>query len=88
MNVDKLPVQFSVPNFVSRYQGGYVMEPGIDCAELVYFIVPKGKPYIVRAEITHYDDSPDDEADRSYASGLNNAISCLKIFYKSCLLAV
>lgn len=66
MDTDKLTAQFTVPNFVSRYPGGYVMEPGIDYDELVPFIVSKAKTYIVRAEMTHYDDSPDDEVDGSY----------------------
>ncbi|VWM17669.1 hypothetical protein [Burkholderia lata] len=66
MDSDKLPAQFTVPNFVSRYPGGYVMEPGIDYDELVPFIVPKAKTYIVHAEMMHYDDSPDDEVDGSY----------------------
>jgi hypothetical protein len=66
VDVDKLPVQFTVPNFVSRYPGGYVMEPGIDYDELLPFIVQKNKTYMVRAEMTHYDDSPDDEVDGSY----------------------
>ncbi|CAJ9528867.1 Uncharacterised protein [Burkholderia pseudomallei] len=66
VDTDKLPAQFTVPNFVSKYPGGYVMEPGIDYDELVPFIVPKAKTYIVRAEMTHYDDSPDNEVDGSY----------------------
>ncbi|MGG1944692.1 hypothetical protein AB1286_07775 [Trinickia sp. NRRL B-1857] len=66
VDADKLPVQFSVPNFVERYSGGYVMEPGIAYDELVPFVVPKGRTYFVRAEMTHYDDSPDDEVDGSY----------------------
>ncbi|WP_157645028.1 hypothetical protein [Burkholderia ubonensis] len=65
MQVEKLPAQFTVPNFVSRYPGGYVMEPGIDYDELVPFVVPKSTTYAVRAEMTHYDDSPDDEVDGS-----------------------
>ncbi|KVD23146.1 hypothetical protein [Burkholderia ubonensis] len=65
VDTDKLPAQFTVPNFVSRYSGGYVMEPGIDYDELLPFVVPKGKSYLVRAEMTHYDDSSDDEVDGS-----------------------
>ncbi|MGC2945499.1 hypothetical protein [Burkholderia ambifaria] len=34
--------------------------------ELVPFIVPEAKTYSVRAEMTHYDDSPDDDVDGSY----------------------
>lgn len=48
-------------NFVSRYLG-----LGIDYGELVSFFVPKDKTYIVRVEMTHYDDSPDDEVNGSY----------------------
>ncbi len=41
------------------------MEPGIDYDELIPLVVPKDKTYVVHAEITHYDDRPNDEVDAS-----------------------
>jgi hypothetical protein len=62
---DKLPVAFAAHNIVSKYNGGYVIEPGIDYDEIETFIVPKGATYLVYAEMDHYDDTPDDEVDDS-----------------------
>ncbi|MFM0162905.1 hypothetical protein PQR39_21135 [Paraburkholderia sediminicola] len=62
---DKLPVAFAAHNIVSKYNGGYVMEPGIDYDEIETFIVPKGSTYLVYTEMDHYDDTPDDEVDDS-----------------------
>ncbi|PTB17869.1 hypothetical protein C9I57_25420 [Trinickia symbiotica] len=65
INLDKLPVQYRVSNFVSRYQGGYIMEPGIDYEEVLTFVVPKDTTYLVNAEMAHFE-VPDDEVDGSY----------------------
>lgn len=65
LDPDKLPVKFPASNIVSGYKGGYVMEPGIDYDEIETFVVPKGATYIVRAEMDHYDEDPDDEVDAS-----------------------
>jgi len=62
---DKLPVAFTAPNIVSKYEHGYVMEPGIDYDEIETFVVPKGATYLVYTEMDHYDDTPDDEVDDS-----------------------
>lgn len=62
---DKLPTVYRAHNIVSRYEGGYVMEPGIDYDEVKTFIVPKGTTYLVNVEMDHYDDTPDDEVDAS-----------------------
>lgn len=62
---DKLPTAFKAQNIVSKYQGGYVMEPGIDYDEIEAFIVPKGT-YLVYVEMDHFDGDPDDiEVDAS-----------------------
>lgn len=50
---------------MSQYPGGYVMEQGTAYGESVPFVVPKGRSYFVRAEMTHSDNSPDDEVDGS-----------------------
>ncbi len=63
---DKLPTSFKAQNIVSKYEGGYVMEPGIDYDEIETFIVPKGQTYLVYAEMDHFDSKqPDDEVDAS-----------------------
>ncbi len=64
---DKLPIKFSAKNIVSKYAGGYVMEPGIDYDEIEVFVVPRKTTYIVRAEMDHYDEDPEDEVEASFA---------------------
>ncbi|KGS31165.1 hypothetical protein [Burkholderia pseudomallei] len=61
----KLPVKFPARNIVSRFDGGYVLEPGIDYNEIETFVVPKDATYIVRAVMSHFDSDPDDEVDAS-----------------------
>ncbi|MEM5316512.1 hypothetical protein [Paraburkholderia sp. JHI869] len=58
VSTDALPVKFRAANIVSRFNGGYVMEPGIDYDEVETFIVPKDATYIVRAEMDNYDQDP------------------------------
>ncbi|MEM5426801.1 hypothetical protein [Paraburkholderia ferrariae] len=41
------------------------MEPGIDYDEIETFVVPKNTTYIVRAEMDHYDEDPEDEVGAS-----------------------
>ncbi|KVN23892.1 hypothetical protein WJ63_19340 [Burkholderia pyrrocinia] len=72
LDLGKVPVSFPARNIVSRYEGGYVMEPGIDYDEIETFVVPKRATYIVRAEMDHYDDdAPDNEVDASYVVVVN-----------------
>ncbi|MFM0072057.1 hypothetical protein PQQ86_12870 [Paraburkholderia sediminicola] len=65
VDYDKLPRLFPAYHIVSKYEDGYVMEPGIDYDEVETFVVPKGTTYLVNAEMNHYDDTPDDEVDDS-----------------------
>ncbi|WP_157658346.1 hypothetical protein [Burkholderia ubonensis] len=65
IDAGKLPVRFPARNIVSRFDGGYVIEPGIDYDEIETFVVPKNATYLVRAVMSHYDDAPDDEVDAS-----------------------
>ena len=51
-------------NIVSRYKG-YVLEPGTEYDEIESFVVPRGKMYLVTAEMDHYDTDPDVEVDGS-----------------------
>lgn len=66
LDLEGVPVTFAAHNIVSGFNGGYVMEPGIDYDEIKTFVVPRGVTYVIRAEMDHYDDSPDDEVDASY----------------------
>ena len=65
LDLDGVPVMFAAHAIVSGFNGGYVMEPGIDYDEIKTFVVPRGATYVVRAEMEHYNDSPDDEVDAS-----------------------
>ncbi|MGP8439943.1 hypothetical protein ACT2FY_32250 [Paraburkholderia fungorum] len=63
---DKLPVAFKALGIISKYSGGYVMEPGIDYDEIQTFIVPKGATYLVYTDMDYFDSGhPDDEVDDS-----------------------
>ncbi|MEM5316530.1 hypothetical protein [Paraburkholderia sp. JHI869] len=65
VKVDALPIKYRAANIVSKFKGGYVMEPGIDYDEVQMFVVPKDATYIVRTEMDNYDQDPDDEVDAS-----------------------
>jgi hypothetical protein len=68
IDADKLslpPPNFTARDIVSRYKGGYVLEPGIEYDEIETFVVPKGTTYLISAEMDHFDENPDDEVDAS-----------------------
>jgi hypothetical protein len=59
-SVDRLPVTYEQKQMLTRYHGGYEIDPGIEFDEVATFVVPPGT-YHVEGELTWSDEDVGDQ---------------------------